>query len=343
MNRREFDLRIDVSHAVPPPGRHEVALTVYLPSSPAPASPPIAIFASPGGGYTRHYYDLRLPGRTGYSQAEAHAREGFIFVSYDHLGVGDSSTERLADYTIHQLAAANDAAVREVARRLVEGTLCDELPALPGLVRIGIGQSMGGCVTVVMQGRHASFDAIAALGNSAIHTVLPQRSEAERQRSLEHHARVGSRELAGITVAEASQGVADFSYPFHFEDVPADIVQADMAGGFPLRRTAPPWGSLTVPPCAVTLMTPGVIAAEAAQIRVPVLIGVGERDVCPDPHAEPMAYRGSPDVSLFIVPRMAHMHNFASTRARLWSRIGSWARRVATELGSDSNFPAANA
>jgi alpha-beta hydrolase superfamily lysophospholipase len=329
MNHRKIEWHVDVSEAVALPGRHEVAATVHLPSASAIASPPIAIFASPGGGYTRRYYDLAPLGRGGYSQAEAHVRDGFVFVSYDHLGVGDSSTEHLHEYTIHQLAAANDAAVRELSRRLVEGTLSEDLPPLPRLVRIGIGQSMGGCLTVVMQGRHASFDAIAALGNSAIHTVLPQRSEAERQRALDHHARVGTRELAGITVEEASQGVADFTYPFHWEDVPANIVQADMGGGFPLRRTAPPWGSLTVPPCAVTLMTPGVIAPEAAAVKSPVLIGVGERDVCPDPHAEPSAYPASRDVSLFIVPRMAHMHNFASTRALLWARIASWSRQVA--------------
>jgi pimeloyl-ACP methyl ester carboxylesterase len=243
--------------------------------------------------------------------------------------VGDSSTEHLRDYTIHQLAAANHAAVLEVCRRLGDGTFSEHLPPLPDLVRIGIGQSMGGCVTVVMQGRHATFDAIAPLGNSAIHTVLPQKDALEQRRGLEHHARVGTRQLAEITVEEASQGVVDFVYPFHWEDVPADILQADMVGGYPLRKTAPPWGSLTVPPCAVTLMTPGVIAAEAAAVQVPVLIAVGERDVCPDPHAEPAAYRGSRDVSLFIVPRMAHMHNFASTRALLWSRIASWSRRVA--------------
>jgi pimeloyl-ACP methyl ester carboxylesterase len=327
MNR--IDLRIDVSSAVPLAGRHEVAMTAFLPSADSLGSKPIAIFASPGGGYTRHYYDIQLPGHSGYSQAEAHVRSGFIFVAYDHLGVGDSTTEHLGDYSVPQLAAANDAAVREVTRRLVTGTLSDGLPPLPNLACIGIGQSMGGCVTVVMQGRHATFDAIAPLGFSALHTVLPQRDAAERQRGLDHHLRVGSRDVAQISVAEASQGVVDFVYPFHWEDVPADIVAADMVGGFPLRKTAPPWGSLTVPPCAVTMMTPGVVAQEARAIKVPVLIGVGERDVCPDPHAEPSAYTGSGDVSLFIVPRMAHMHNFASSRQQLWSRIERWARRVA--------------
>lgn len=327
MNR--IELRIDVSHSVPLPGRHEVAMTAYLPPAASLGDVPTAIFASPGGGYTRHYYDMHPPGHNGYSQAQAHVAEGFIFVSYDHLGVGDSSTECLREYTIHHLAAANHAAVLEVSTRLMDGTLGDALPPLPRPARIGIGQSMGGCVTVVMQGRHATFDGVAALGNSAIHTVLPQREARDRERALEHHARIGTRALAEITVEEASQGVADFVYPFHWEDVPADILRADMEGGYPLRKTAPPWGSLTVPPCAVTLVTPGAIAPEAAAITVPVLVAVGERDVCPDPHAEPTAYRASTDVSLFIVPRMAHMHNFASTRALLWSRIAGWSRRVA--------------
>ena len=324
-----LELRINVSAAVPLAGLHEIAMTVYLPAADALGAQPVAIFASPGGGYTRHYYDMQPPGHSGYSQAQAHVREGFIFVSYDHLGVGDSSTGHLRDYTVPQLAAANDAAVREVARRLSAGTLSDALPALPDLVRIGIGQSMGGCVTVVMQGRHATFDGIAPLGYSALHTVLPQRDAAEQQRGLEHHARIGTQAVAEISVQEASQGVVDFVYPFHWEDVPADILDADMSGGYPMRKTAPKWGSLTVPPCAVTMMTPGVVAAEAAAVAVPVLIAVGERDVCPDPHSEPSAYKSSGDVSLFIVPRMAHMHNFASTRALLWSRIASWARRIA--------------
>ena len=102
-----------------------------------------------------------------------------------------------------------------------------------------------------------------------------------------------------------------------------------MKGGYPFRQTSPEFGSLTLPHCAVQMMTAGCFKAEVAHIEVPVFIGVGERDVCPDPHAEPSAYRSSRDVSLFIVPTMAHMHNFASTRAQLWARLHAWSRMVA--------------
>ncbi|UXJ50216.1 alpha/beta hydrolase [Pseudomonas citronellolis] len=323
-----MELRIDVSEVVPYHSPQRVALTVYLPSAEALGAQPVAIFASPGGGYTRHYYDMDFPGHADYSQALTHVRNGFIFVSYDHLGVGDSSSDHLREYTVHQLAAANDAAVREVLRRLRQGELRAGYPALPHLKSVGLGQSMGGCITINMQGRHSTFDGIAPLGYSALHTVLPQRSEEDRLRGMQGHLMHGQRPLEEISVEASSETVVDFVYPFHWEDVPPDILAADMDGGYPMRRTAPRFGSLTVPPCAVTMMTPGVVKAEAAAIKVPVLVAMGARDVCPEPHREPTAYPGSNDVSLFIVPHMAHMHNFAGTRRQLWSYIESWARRV---------------
>jgi pimeloyl-ACP methyl ester carboxylesterase len=71
-----------------------------------------------------------------------------------------------------------------------------------------------------------------------------------------------------------------------------------------------------------------VVAHEAAQIDVPVLVAVGERDVSPDPWAEPGAYRSSTDITLYVAPAMAHAHNFAGTRELLWDRIAAWAKQV---------------
>ena len=84
-----------------------------------------------------------------------------------------------------------------------------------------------------------------------------------------------------------------------------------------------------MPVCARLMMTPRYVAQEAAAIDVPVLIAAGERDVVPDPHAEPGAFESSPDVSLYVVPGMAHMHNFATTRRLLWDRIADWSLMVA--------------
>jgi len=60
----------------------------------------------------------------------------------------------------------------------------------------------------------------------------------------------------------------------------------------------------------------------------PVLVACGERDVVPDPEGERAAYPLSPEVRIIAVPRMAHMHNFAATRAVLCRAIDEFARAV---------------
>ena len=326
---KRIALKIDVSPAVKLPAPLEVALTVYLPEMARMPARPIIMVAFPGGGYSQGYFDMQFAGHSHYSEAEHHVAAGLIFVAGDHLGVGASSIPDFSKLSIEMIAAANDYAVRQVCARLEAGSIAPDFPPLKGAVKIGIGQSMGGCITIVMQGNHRTYDAIAPLGYSAIHTVLPQRSEAAYRQGMQAHQYSRTDDLSRMSVAETSVKIPDFVYPFHWEDVPKDILDADMSGGYPLRKTAPPFGSLTLPNCAVQMMAPGCVACEAAAIEVPVFVGVGERDTCPDPHAEPSAYKRSRDVSLFIVPRMAHMHNFASTRALLWDRLIDWSRTVA--------------
>src|SRR4051812_14650876 len=159
-----------------------IAFTAFLPDARAVSG--CVIFASPGGGYGRGYYDMHFAGHEGYSQAEHHVARGHIVIAYDHLGVGDSSTDGLATMTIEDIAAANHAAVSACAARIRSGTLADGFPAVPRATSIGIGQSMGGGVSIIMQARHASFDAIGVLGYSAIHTVLPQRTPADVERGI---------------------------------------------------------------------------------------------------------------------------------------------------------------
>jgi pimeloyl-ACP methyl ester carboxylesterase len=329
---KRIDLRIDVSKSVALAGPLEIALSVFLPEPSRLSSPPIVMAAFPGGGYARGYFDMHFPGHVAYSEAAHHTEAGLVFIAGDHLGVGDSSLPDFSRLTIEMLAAANDFAVREVCNRLRAGVLEQGFPALDHPVIIGIGQSMGGCVTIVMQGNHGTYDAIAPLGYSAIHTTLPQRSAAAHERSVQAHQHRRGEDLANLSVAESSTHIEDFVFPFHWEDVPRDILDADMAGGYPLRRKAPPFGSLTIPTCALQMMAPGCVESEAAAIKVPVLVGVGERDTCPQPLDEPRAYKNSRDVSVYVVPRMAHMHNFASTRSMLWDRLVSWSRAVVADV-----------
>jgi alpha-beta hydrolase superfamily lysophospholipase len=313
------------------PAQLEIAVTVIAPAT-TPADRPVVLCCFPGGGYSRGYWDIPEPG---YSEAAWHAERGWIVVAVDHLGVGESS---LADWTdphlltlsFEQMAAGNAATVRHVLARLADGDLVPGLGSLHDPVVLGAGQSMGGCITTVQQARHRTFAGVAVLGWSGLHTTLPSPPGTEAP-VITTHAR-GDVPGAGAldTIQSTSTTVGDgFRWAFHWgPDEP--LVRADLAGGYPLRQPpAPAWGSVTTPPCAASMLLEGVVAAEAAAIDVPVFIGDGERDVCPDPHAEPSAYPSSRDVEVHVTPRMAHMHNFAETRVELWERLQHWGTGIA--------------
>jgi pimeloyl-ACP methyl ester carboxylesterase len=335
----KLERRIDVTEAAGLDQPVELAVTIFLPDPSRLGDQPVAIFAAPGGGYGRGYFDLSFPSHGDYSQADFHASRGIIFVAIDPIGVGESTIPDLSRISFETLAATHDSCARQLVDALELGTLTPDFPACRVLFKVGLGQSMGGGVSILTQGRYETFDAIAPLGVSAIHTTLPQRTQEEVAHGQQRFEEVEVGDTRHSPATVNNDGV-DYLYPFHWEDVPADIIEMDMSGGYPLRRTVPPFGSATIPHCAVQMMTPGAFAPDAARVTVPILIGNGERDTCPDPHAEPLAYKASPDISVFTVPTMAHMHNFASTRALLWARIDGWARMLAAANAGEAN-PAA--
>lgn len=300
---RAVDRRLPVGEG------HHTAATVHWPDD-VPDRPVVA-FTFPGGGYARGYFDIRH-GDGAYSQAGYHTARGWIVVACDHLGVGDSDLPDPASLSFEVLARANDAAVRAVLA---------DLDVEPGAV-IGMGQSMGGCLTIVAQAMHRTFDAIAVLGFSAIHTVMPSPTGGIEVSAIERGTT--NAEDRDRTTAEIG-GVDAFRWAFHADDEDPDLVAADLAGGYPLRTAPPPtWGSVSLPLSAPSMLTAGVVAREAAAIDVPVFVGCCARDVVPDPRAEPAAYASSNDITVLVVPGMAHMHNFARTRGVLWHRLHAW-------------------
>jgi pimeloyl-ACP methyl ester carboxylesterase len=325
--------------------------TVHLPPTGALSDPPVVCFAFPGGGYSRRYYTLDLRGGTGHSgtgQAGWHAARGWIFVACDSLGFGDATAPDGDVLTYENIARGNQATVAAVMARLESGTLADGYPPVTGATTVGVGQSMGGCFTIVLQGQHRVFDGVAALGFSGIHTVVPSRPGAPaaawpwllRGSDLASPAILNQAALAaaaGPTLAgqdslDAAAGTGEhpFAWAFHWDTEPADIVTLDMAASAETYEgPLPAWRSPSTPACGIYMVAPGTVATEAASITVPVLIAVGERDVVPNPWLEPAAFKSSTDISLFVCPRMAHMHNFADTRQELWARIHSWGTGVA--------------
>jgi alpha-beta hydrolase superfamily lysophospholipase len=330
---RSIDLRVDVTEAASLGEPAHVALTVTVPDELLPDA--VVCFAKPGGGYGRGYYTVDLPGPARGAQADWHVARGWVFVSLDHLGVGDSSrhdSERLS-YT--PLVAASQAAEAVVLEKLAAGTLMDGLAGIERPLTIGIGQSMGGSLTVVQQGRFHGYDGIAVLGYSALHTHPPTAPGTPPivmpwvPRDTLPSDGIFTNGPALAAGDPAAAGTNAMAWGFHYDDVDDAVVQRDL-DDFPARGgTVPPWGSATVPmTAALWCLAPGSVLAEAAAIRCPVLVALGERDVVVDPRGEPRAYESAASVDLFVCPRMAHMHNFAGTRELFWRRLETWAEWV---------------
>jgi pimeloyl-ACP methyl ester carboxylesterase len=219
------------------------------------------------------------------------------------------------------VAAAGSTAVKQVLDGLRAGSLVPDLPAVAPRPVVGMGQSMGSYVLVAMQAHHRAFDAVVLCGGAMVRPSLPVRPDAP-----EVAIPAGtSAEDAALLVMMAT----DWAWAFHWdEEQPPALVTADIAAGLPVRQSAPPWASLTVPGCVYSLVEPGVVAKEAAAIDVPVLVTVGERDLTLGLTEELGAFTGTGDLAGFVQPRSAHMHNFAGTRELLWRRIDAFLSQV---------------
>jgi pimeloyl-ACP methyl ester carboxylesterase len=284
-----------------------------------------------------------MPDGTGGGQAGWHTRRGWIFVACDHLGFGESTMPEGDGLTYDTVALGNRATVESVMEQLERGTLLEGYPPVRDATKIGIGQSMGGCFTIVLQAQHGVFDAIASLGFSGIHTVVPTRPGSPPAawpwvlRGSDPANPTILNQAALARAAGAAPGVSDgpphehpFTWAFHYDDEPPEIVAADMAANAATgAEDLPPWRSATTPSCGLFMVAPGTVATEAASITTPILVAVGERDVVPNPWLEPIAFKSSPDITVFVCERMGHMHNFAHTRYRFWHRVQTWGDGVA--------------
>ena len=163
---------------------------------------------------------------------------------------------------------------------------------------------MGGMQTITQQARHRTWDRIAVLGYTAIgvHLMINGQHVSAHPGELDY--------------SQPHYWRADRSFlraSFHWDDVPDDVVRADDEL------------LVDVPYVLSTQsITAGIVADDARTIDVPIYIGLGERDVSPDPHAEPAMYAGSADITLQILPRSGHCHSFANTRQDMYERIVEW-------------------
>ncbi|MGB8875870.1 MAG: alpha/beta hydrolase [Solirubrobacteraceae bacterium] len=316
------ELVLDVSAELPFEERAFLAGSVHLPDPRADA-PRAVLICWPGGSYARAYWDMHIPEHPGYSFAEHMTAQGFVVLAADHLGVGASSKPADGDrVNFETMSAAAASCVRQVRSMLADGSAEFGGRPLLSVPIIGLGHSLGACLTVVTQARHRCYDAVALLGFThgqkdvavtAVGTAEPDLTDdATLRETAIDQARAFFGESWGDVYAFAPRE-PNHAW-LHHHDVPAAVIAADDAQAVRWPRQ-----------CYVEALLAGHSARFAAELDCNVFLGFGDHDVPPVPHADVAYYRRSRDVTLYVLRDSAHCHNFASTRAELWDRIGLWA------------------
>ncbi|CDO31281.1 alpha/beta hydrolase [Mycolicibacterium porcinum] len=310
-----ISLTFDVTAGVASGEKLTQAAWAFLPEHPGEAGGVLLCLA--GGTYDKRYWHLDIDGHPGYSFGEHLAAAGFVVIAVDHLGIGESTDPAASGPLGLDLLAKGDAEVaRQIRERLPSGELHEHIPPITAPL-IGVGHSMGACLTTMVQATTHPYGAVVLLGygvqvtNVYENTVGAGDLEQRIQQTIELSCQItGADPTDSHTFAPRSY----LSDLFYAGEVPQVVIDADSAvqSRVPVRAAA-------------EVTTPGIVERYAPLVDVPVFLAFGAAmDVSPNPYAEPTNYTGSPDVTMHLVPKSGHCHNFASHRVRLWDRIGGW-------------------
>jgi pimeloyl-ACP methyl ester carboxylesterase len=271
----------------------------------------VVVFCFPGGGMSRHYFDLAVEG---YSMATHLASFGFLVVTVDHPGVGGSDVpDDPWELTPARVADVDALAVRQVLGRLSSEGL-PGVPAKDPVFVIGVGHSAGALLVIHQQARHQVFDAVSLLGWAG--HGLPQHLD-EHERHLADGAPLTEETLVAAARRRHEEARVDLprgsSSWLVANEMPEQVHAALVDARSPLLSVV-----------GLASMIPGGTAGPAAEIKVPVFLGVGENDIATDPLRVPTEFPGSPDVTLYVLAQAGHNHNVEPNRGDLWDRMTDW-------------------
>jgi pimeloyl-ACP methyl ester carboxylesterase len=299
----------------------QIAAGIFLPPAAALQSrSPLVLCCLPGGALNRGYYDLLADGDATFSFARQMASRGLIVVTLDPIGTGDSS--RPADgyeITPDVIAATNAQAVEQILDRLRSGAIAASLPALPQLIPIGVGHSLGAISSIIQQARFATYQGLVLLGygGGGLRAEL-----SSQELALAHDAAAIRANIVRLSRAKYSEPYPQLAGSRRTQEVYGGGGDKRAMGALRATRT------VLLATSGLFSMIPGSTAAEAAAIDVPVFLGVGDRDLCGPPHKIPASFSGSRDVTLVVLPDTGHTHFVFPSCAHLLARIESWAGAV---------------
>jgi pimeloyl-ACP methyl ester carboxylesterase len=296
----------------------DIAVEIIWPENIQPA---VAFFCLPGGSMNRRYYDLAAEGDTSFSFASAMAGRGMMTISIDHLGIGDSF--RPSDgfvLTPDRIMRANANVAAHVLDGLRAGSLMTELEALPRLIAVGVGHSMGAMLTVMQQAFHPLYDALLLLGfgNRGLISHLPKPA---------HHL-IDNHEAVKAEIEDVARKIYESPCPRMKPSPEASKIfygeKADRAGVSALKAAR---DALLVV-AGLQSMIPGSFAPSFEKITAPIFLGLGDSDIAGPPHDTPAIFQNSRDITLLVLEETGHCQFIFPSRGHLFGRIGDWAAAI---------------
>ena len=270
----------------------------------------IIFFCLPGGGASCEFFDLGQYENTDYSFASRMTALGHMVITMDHPGTATNPVAEGHPFLTPQKSSNYLAQAVTNFMQQIDGDTAR---------MIGVGHSMGGMMTVLMQARHNIFDGIVLLGSSAggldwglddfekTYIDKPQAIERDLEklviRKFGSHfmqATVGpsgkSITFGGAT-PELTQRLRDISIPLYG------------AGG-------------------MMSMIRGSFLAEAQSIDIPIFFAFGDHDIGVPPEKAVADFKGSHATEVHILENSGHNSLAFPAIGKFCDNLDRWSRTI---------------
>lgn len=267
------------------------------------------LYCLPGGGMSAKYFDLGGAEQPDFSFARYFAARGFVVAAIDPVGVGASKGPE-DSYALFpkQIVAQYISTVKDLQAGFSAGSLHSSLPAFKPAKEIGVAHSMGAALTVMAQAGSNIFDRLVLLGYGT--KGLPDMMDEEEktvigdpEKTLERLPEFARKRFRGVQYPKIPDG--------HHDPSPTTDILKEAAGEL-------------LPLPAVFSMIPGNISRETAQIKCPIFLAVGDRDMAGPPRELPSEYPSSSDISLYVIENCGHHGFVADARGAFFAKVDGW-------------------
>jgi pimeloyl-ACP methyl ester carboxylesterase len=285
------------------------AAEIFPPEGPAKA----ALFCFPGGACTREYFDLsfcdaKCVENTSYSFARSMAQRGYLVITIDHLGVGESTRPQDGFLlTPERVVQANEI----VVERLIEMEQYRQY-ANSALPKVAVGHSLGALLAICQQAWHQSFDGLAMLGFG--HGGVPE-FLCELGKDIAEHPTSAMSRAVELAKAQFGQPYLAMGSPDADElekrNAEAGLVEAVRRKSCDLIAVL---GALT--------LVPNVVWEISREVTVPSFAAMGDRDICGDFTLQSELVAGP--VTSVLLENTRHNHFMFPGRTPLYKALDQW-------------------